>query len=133
MGYGFGSEVCLQYKFVFKQIIFIGSRSRELSASGVLWAIILNVLLFGEIMGVILAGYGRKEKWLINLGVFFLFIFILVKYFDWFFDFLDKSVFFIGAGILLFAVGWFMEKGRRYMLAEMKNENEETNAELILK
>ena len=119
--------------FLPEQIIFIGSRSRELSASGVLWAIILNVLLFGEIMGVILAGYGRKEKWLINLGVFFLFIFILVKYFDWFFDFLDKSVFFIGAGILLFAVGWFMEKGRRYMLAEMKNENEETNAELILK
>jgi len=120
--------------FLPEQVISIDSYGRGgLSGSGILWAIIFNVLLFGEIMGVILAGYGRKEKWLINLGVFFLFIFILVKYFDWFFDFLDKSVFFIGAGILLFAVGWFMEKGRRYMLAEMKNKNEEKNAELILK
>ena len=84
-------------------------------------------------MGVIFVGYGRKEKWLINLGIFFLFIFILVKYFDWFFDFLDKSVFFIGAGVLLFAVGWFMGKGRRYMLSEMKNKNNDASAELILK
>lgn len=121
--------------FLPEQIMFVGysRRSAELSALGILWAIIFNVLLFGEIIGLILAGYGRKEKWLINLGIFFLFIFILVKYFDWFFDFLDKSVFFIGAGILLFAVGWLMERGRRYMLSEMKNKNGEASAELILK
>lgn len=121
--------------FLPEQIMFIGYSRRiaELSALGVLWAIIFNVLLFGEIIGLILAGYGRKEKWLINLGIFFLFIFILVKYFDWFFDFLDKSVFFIGAGILLFAVGWLMERGRRYMLSEMKNKTGDENAELILK
>lgn len=118
--------------FLPEQIIFIDYEF-ELSALGVLWAIIFNVLLFGEIIGLILAGYGRKEKWLINLGIFFLFIFILVKYFDWFFDFLDKSVFFIGAGILLFAVGWLMERGRRYMLSEMKNKTGDKNAELILK
>jgi len=45
---------------------------------------------------------------------------IFVKYFDWFFTFLDKSVFFISAGVLLFVVGWLMEKGRRYMLAEIE-------------
>jgi uncharacterized membrane protein len=38
-----------------------------------------------------------------------------VKYFDWFFKFMDKSVFFIVAGIMLFAIGWAMERGRRYL------------------
>lgn len=93
----------------------------ELSASGILWAIIFNLAIFFELLGLIFSGYLRREKWLINLGVFFLFILILVKYFDWFFTFLDKSVFFIGAGILLFAVGWFMERGRRYMISNIKS------------
>ncbi len=121
--------------FLPKQTIFSGnySFSHGLLARGILWAIIFNILLFGEILGLILAGYGRQAKWLVDLGIVFLFVFILVKYFDWFFDFLDKSVFFIGAGILLFAVGWFMEKGRRYVLSEMKNKNQDANGELILK
>jgi len=67
-------------------------------------------------------GYLKRENWLINLGAFFIFILIFVKYFDWFFAFLDKSIFFISAGILLFVVGWFMEKGRRYLLSTIKKE-----------
>ena len=94
--------------------------SRELSSSGVLWAFVFNILVFFELLGLIFSGYMRKETWLINLGAVFLFLLIIIKYFDWFFMFLDKSVFFIGAGILLFAVGWFMEKGRRLMISNIK-------------
>ena len=99
---------------------FVGF-SEPLSGSGVLWAVIFNVIVFFELLGLIFSGYSRRETWLINLGALFLFILIIVKYFDWFFTFLDKSIFFIGAGILLFAVGWFMERGRRYMISNIES------------
>ncbi|GIW66908.1 MAG: hypothetical protein KatS3mg095_0806 [Candidatus Parcubacteria bacterium] len=94
-----------------------------LSFSGILWAVLFNTLIFLELIGIIFLGYLKRDNWLINSGVFFIFILIFVKYFDWFFSFLDKSVFFIGAGILLFAVGWFMEKGRRHLLSTIKKED----------
>lgn len=91
-----------------------------LSSAGVLWAVIFNLAIFFELLGLIFSGYLRRETWLINMGVVFLSLLIVLKYFDWFFTFLDKSIFFIGAGILLFVVGWFMEKSRRYMISEVK-------------
>lgn len=94
----------------------------DLSSQGVLWAIFFNVIIFLELLGLIFSGYKRQEGWLINLGAVFLFLFIFSKYFDWFFTFLDKSIFFIVAGILLFGVGWFMERGRRYMISSIKKE-----------
>jgi len=115
-----------------EQNMFVQSGSRysiyrggELSGSGVFWALIFNLAVFLELLGLIFSGYLRKEGWLINLGAFFLFLLIIVKYFDWFFTFLDKSIFFIGAGILLFVVGWFMEKGRRYILKDIKSESQQ--------
>ena len=101
------------------------SGGQELSSSGVLWAIIFNFAVFFELLGLIFSGYLRRETWLINLGAFFLFLLIIVKYFDWFFTFLDKSIFFIGAGILLVAVGWFMEKGRRMMISSIKAQTQQ--------
>lgn len=101
------------------------SGAQELSSNGVLWAIIFNVAVFFELLGLIFSGYLRRETWLINLGALFLFLLIFVKYVDWFFTFLDKSIFFIGAGALLFVVGWFMEKGRRMMIATIKAQTQQ--------
>jgi hypothetical protein len=101
------------------------SGGQELSSSGVLWAIIFNFVVFFELLGLIFSGYLRRETWLINLGALFLFLLIVVKYFDWFFTFLDKSIFFIGAGILLFVVGWFMEKSRKYMISNIKAQSQQ--------
>jgi len=92
----------------------------KLSSTGVLWALVFNFAIFFELLGLIFSGYSRRETWLINLGALFLYLLIIVKYFDWLFAFLDKSIFFIGAGILLFVIGWFMEKGRRYMISNIK-------------
>jgi len=97
--------------------------SSQLSPSGIVWAFIFNIAIFLELLGLIFSGYLRREAWLINLGALFLFLFIIVKYADWFFTFLDKSIFFIGAGILLFAVGWFMERGRKYVVSTIKRHN----------
>lgn len=97
-----------------------GYFNRALSDRGVFWAIVFNVLLLLETLAMIFLGYVKQRVWLINLGVFMLSLTVIVKYFDWFFTFLDKSIFFIGAGILFFVVGWFMEKGRRKIIAQVK-------------
>ncbi|MDP3953845.1 MAG: hypothetical protein Q8Q06_00310 [bacterium] len=101
------------------------SGGNELSSAGILWAVIYNFAIFFELLGLILSGYIRRETWPINIGALFLFLLIIVKYFDWFFTFLDKSIFFIGAGILLFVVGWFMERGRRYMISNIKVQTQQ--------
>lgn len=124
VGILFGATAFLPEQSMFIQSGSYTRSGSELSSSGVLWAIIFNFAIFFELLGLIFSGYLRREEWLINLGTLFLFLLIIVKYFDWFFTFLDKSLFFIGAGILLFAVGWFMEKSRRYMIANIKTEGQ---------
>jgi hypothetical protein len=113
--------------FLPKQELFYGGSyyygQQTLTAFGIFWSVILNILLFTELLGLIFIGYGRRELWLINLGSVGLFIFIIVKYFDWFFSFLDKGLFFIGAGLLLFIVGGFMEKKRRSLIKDIKMSN----------
>ena len=83
-------------------------------------AAFFNIFLLIHLVVMLFTGYLKKKDWFINLGSFSLFVFIIVKYFDWAFDFLDKSIFFISAGILLLVLGWFMEKGRRYMLSSSR-------------
>lgn len=92
----------------------------ELTRAGVAWAIAFNLLGFFQLMGVMLAGHARRDEALVNLGALFLFVAVVTKYFDWFFAFLDKSVFFIGAGVILLAVGWLLERGRRRLIASLK-------------
>jgi len=124
----FGITALLPEQVVFIQasrIYGFYSGGGELSSIGVLWALIYNFAIFFELLGLIFSGYMRRETWLINLGASFLFLLIIVKYFDWFFTFLDKSFFFIGAGILLFVVGWFMERGRRYMISNIKAQTQQ--------
>ncbi|GIW62761.1 MAG: hypothetical protein KatS3mg090_0587 [Patescibacteria group bacterium] len=97
----------------------------DLLPAGFVWIIVFNIFSFLEMVGIILLGYLRKEVWLVNIGIFALFVFMIVKYFDWFYSFLYKSLFFIGAGVLLFVLGWLLEKGRNYVISNLKVESEQ--------
>lgn len=99
---------------------YLNFESEELSANGIIFSILFNVVSFAQIVSLLFLGYRRKKMWIVNTGAMFLFFFILSKYFDWFFTFLDKSLFFIGAGIIMFGIGAIMEKGR---LIVIKNIN----------
>ena len=94
-----------------------------LTPFGIFFISFFNLAIFFELLALILAGYHRHEIWMINLGAVLMSLLIFVKYFDWFFTFLDKSVFFIGAGILLLGVGWFMEKSRKRMVASVRGQS----------
>jgi len=91
-----------------------------LSSSGLLWIFVFNLLIFLKLIGLIIVGYLRSETWLINLGTILLVLLIIAKYFDWFFRSLDKILLFFGAGILFLVIGWLMERGRRYMISNIK-------------
>lgn len=93
-----------------------------LTAMGWCWALVLNVLALAFFLSLIFTGYKRQQKWAVNFGVGFMFIWSAIKYFDWFFKFLDKSLFFISAGAVLLVIGWLMERGRRYVLGEIKSK-----------
>lgn len=91
-----------------------------LTSSGMLWLFVFNIILFAISVGYILMGLVKNEEWPINLGVVLVSLFIIVKYFDWLFTFLDKSIFFIGAGLLMLGLGLFLERGRKNLLARLK-------------
>lgn len=94
----------------------------QLTTAGFAWAVVFNALLFAELLGLIMIGYNKKEERLINFGAVALFILIIIKYFDWFFSSLDKSLFFILVGIIFLGLGGAMERGRRYLIGNIKKE-----------
>lgn len=91
----------------------------SLTSAGAFWAMTFNILTLLGLLSVMLAGNLRRETWQINLGAVLLFIYVFVKYFDWFYTFLDKSVFFIGAGILFFVIGFIMERSRKKIIEKI--------------
>jgi len=93
----------------------------NLSDAGVLWSIAFNIITLLGMLSVLLAGYLRRENWQINFGAVLLCIFVFIKYFDWFYSSLDKSAFFLGAGILLLFVGFVIERGRIRKLQKINN------------
>ena len=98
-----------------------------LTTPGLIYALIFNMVLFIGSLGIIVWGAAAHRVWMVNMGVALLSLIIITKYFDWFFSFLDKSIFFIGAGLILFALGWFMERKRRTLIAEIHTEREVTD------
>lgn len=91
----------------------------SLTSAGAFWAMAFNLLTLLGLLSVLLAGNIRRETWQINLGAILLFIYVLTKYFDWFYTFLDKSAFFIGAGILFFVIGFIMERSRKRIIQKI--------------
>lgn len=78
--------------------------------------VMLNVLAGVVCLAPLFVGYARRDVNLLNLGAGLAFVLIGVKYFDWFYSYLGRSLFFLTAGALLLSVGWLMERGRRRVI-----------------
>jgi uncharacterized membrane protein len=94
-----------------------------LFASGddpVLLPLVANLLMAAVALGVILAGYATEEGWLVNLGIALVGIDVFARYFDLFWDMLPRSFVFLGAGVLLLALAWLLERQRGRLLARME-------------
>ncbi|KKQ41857.1 MAG: hypothetical protein US60_C0028G0012 [Microgenomates group bacterium GW2011_GWC1_37_8] len=95
------------------------NRSGSLNPTGILWAIVFNIIAFIFPILTILWGFRYKATVYINIGTILIFLLIFIKYFDWFFTFMDKGIFFIIAGILLFILGAVLEKSRRKFISDI--------------
>lgn len=83
--------------------------------------LIYNFLLASVIIGIVFIGFNNKNTSYVNIAIFFFIIDLIARYFDFFFDLLSRSLFFLIGGILLLTIGIFMEKKRKNLVAKMLN------------
>ena len=66
------------------------------------------------------SGYLRgKEAW-VNIGLAFIGINILARYFEYSWGLLDRSLIFVAAGAILLLGGYVVERGRQTMLERIR-------------
>ncbi|MBU7006688.1 DUF2157 domain-containing protein [Phosphitispora fastidiosa] len=80
----------------------------------------VNILLFACIIAVVVIGYSNREPEWINIGIVFFVLDVIARYFDFFWDMLPKSLFFMAGGALLLIGGTLLERNRRKVIQGMK-------------
>jgi uncharacterized membrane protein len=96
------------------------------AALGVLPALVdvhrgVYVVAFGLLaLGALAAGVGAEEEWLVNVGVVFVGVELLARFFDLFGRMLPRSGAFVFTGVLLLALAWALERGRSHLMARIR-------------
>jgi uncharacterized membrane protein len=79
------------------------------------------VVAFGLLaLGVIAAGVDADEEWLVNLGILFVGVELVARFFDLFGRMLPRSGAFVLTGALLLALAWTLERGRTHLVGRMR-------------
>lgn len=92
-------------------------------AESSIYIVIYNLLFAGLTIFLIYIGYQRSDIKIVNIGIFWLSVFILAKYFDFFWDLMDRSLFFIVGGLVLVLGGIAMERKRRQIKEDFTKLN----------
>lgn len=83
-----------------------------------IYVLLFNLILAGIIFTLLYVGYQREDVQLVNTGMFWLSVLIIVRYFDFFWDLLPRSLFFVVGGLILVLGGIALEKKRRQLKAK---------------
>ena len=89
-----------------------------------IYILIFNLLFAGLTLLFLYFGYTREDMKLVNLGMFWLGLFLVAKYFDWFWDLLERSVFFLIGGLILVIGGIALENKRRQIKSKFVEKDE---------
>jgi len=84
--------------------------------------VFVNLLLFAECVGLILFGVATQGKLYVNVGIGFFLVLVVCRYFDTYWEYLPRSLFFIFGGLLLLVTGYFLESKRRQWIAQFDQE-----------
>jgi uncharacterized membrane protein len=79
-------------------------------------AAMLNVALVAGLIGLIVQGYRRDDRFLVNLGFVFFALTLMRLYADTFWLLFDRALFFLVGGVLVIGLGWALERRRRRLL-----------------
>ena len=96
---------------------FRASISYGIPLAQLVYTVLFNALLGALSMLLFLVGYYREDIILVNGAVVWSCFLIIARYYDWFWDQLSHSIFFLVGGILLLVLGIFVEKKRRELKA----------------
>ncbi len=80
-----------------------------------LYIVLFNLIISGIIFVLLYVGYQRSDMKLINIGMGFFSLLVIVRYFDFFWNLLDRSLFFLIGGIILVLGGISLELKRRQL------------------
>jgi uncharacterized membrane protein len=86
----------------------------------VLYPILFNVLLATLALGAIVVGSLEDEPALVAVGLVAVAVDVLARYFDFFWDFLPRSLGFVGAGVLLLGLAWLLERQRSRLVGSTR-------------
>ena len=86
-----------------------------------LYPIVLNALFAVTALGLMVSGYLQGREGRINLALALIALFVISRYFEYSTTLFDRSLVFVGAGVILLAGGFLLERGRRRMLDAMRS------------
>jgi uncharacterized membrane protein len=86
------------------------------------YVIASNIVFALAITGIIVLGYLRRDATYVNTGLVFFVLDVGARYFDFFWELLPRSVFFILGGLMLLVGGILLEKKRKKILASFQIE-----------
>jgi uncharacterized membrane protein len=84
-----------------------------------IYMLVFNLLLLGIIVGLIYLGFLHKKTYLVNLALLLFVVDVITRYFDFFYELMSRSLFFIIGGLVLLFGGIAMEKERKKLLKKM--------------
>ena len=85
-----------------------------------LYLIVFNVLFALSALGLMASGYLRDHEGRVNLSIVLIALYVITRYFEYSIELLDSSLLFFGAGVILLAGGYLLDRGRRRMLSAMR-------------
>jgi len=82
------------------------------------YALLFHVVALGAVIWAVLLGVATGRESLVNLSLVLFGLVVMARYFDFFGTLSNKSIGFIGAGVLLLVGGFVLERSRRFLLAQ---------------
>ena len=86
-----------------------------------LYPIVMNALFALAALGLMVSGYLQGREGRVNLALGLIALLVISRYFEYSTTLFDQSLVFVGAGVILLAGGFLLERGRRRMLASMRS------------
>ena len=85
-----------------------------------LYPIMINALFALSSLGLMVSGYLQGREGRVNLALVLIALLVISRYFEYSTTLFDRSLVFVGAGVILLAGGFLLERGRRRMLTAMR-------------
>lgn len=80
-----------------------------------IYVVLFNLILIGLILTILFIGYNREDMKLVNIGMAYLWILVVVRYCDFFWRLLPRSIFFMVGGFILVLGSVALERKRRQL------------------